>query len=1587
MSENATSDVARKPPKKPKLERGYKLPTPPPDPWEAVPSTCRSSQTNKSESVEDGNEKDKEKEREVLDYIELLHKRLYSRSCSTFGPAVVTEEAFDHLEKLYKLMEQMLELREQNVRFHRRIRDLEHLNNLERIHINPAAVEEEYPDLEKDTVFAEALLESILQDPKNKDLSRPKTRSSLLRRHRSVSATERPNLIEAARDEVGEKDDAMKKDKQSKVSKWTKVKAAFRWEKASNVGDTKSQDSGIHVPVNYEIARYLRVPSTSDEMGHSAGDSGAGISTPGSISSASSNDDFQRIGRTACEDARSSDDENPNQYIPHPKEYRHKSQIHKSQLRNPWAKMKDIIHHPRSSLKKKHRLSAASDDIQIDVEFCSDNEDVFESDDPISKSTHLSLSPSPNVCSTPSTSPCCSDIPPEVVERYQRVLAEDSTSDSETKSSRWVRVRRAFLTKDRNRTPKSSQSSQNKDRPDDGNIEEEIKKNYAKLQKKISLEFQDKLSEWERLKQKSPGASTPTSTGPLCDENKDPAFAKKMEEWQKIKSQSTSSRQRLSQVTRETDLPPEFKKKLEEWEKIKKTSAGPKKKLGEVPRWKSLGGPSKSSDHTVKEFPIMSEDFRKKLEEWKQIKALGGPSAFADHKRFKDKTPSPKLSRKNSSPKQSKKSKDQNKELHWFEKELGKIEKEKQRLEREKQKFLEREERLSKLRKSVLLPSKKEVLIHTPSGFHRFEGISRKFTQKLYEWEKSQGIAPEASTFALLSSSNVAPNIRPTYIKNKSTSLYHSASLTRSKSADSIAVSALNLTCPLLSGHPSSLSLNDMEELEKESLADSKASSLGSTDLFLDEPEAVLVEVEDYEEETAEPLHLSCVEGQQLPVYQRQEFKPLCESETIAVPKIRRSESTQAQINYDLMEGIVKLLTELQVTEDEIRCLVENKNLEENQNKRTYKFLNELQRQSIKKLMDKLLQLQEANHAVIDKMAENEEKPSQANTEANLEALKVVSTTMIQVDRMDKTTSARLQSSDITYPATLFENIKEIRTKIAELRRCLCCICSNNEANKLSRKSSVEHKVVKKTCSNESKETEDSQVASPRKNSEKGGRFQKMESASGQVNISASQGAVKKRIRRQKTLQKSFMDTDDEEAEVHSVVRQHKKLTRTRSISDGNLPPIFDQNLLSPSTPYPETSTSESRLDSSPSESAVTLFVKTTRKLFTPLVETSLAKTASEPINTDQHKDDEKKPVDKIPTEEKVVVPESPTPQRKVYKEVSPSIKLMMAKFNQSAKQAENVKSGGSSGSTSPAWISPVSERRVKAQTEKYQEEIRKMSPLLGGRNEVEKSSSTTVLTNAGKQVTIPARKTSLNAVTSSGHNSSTLEDITALKKSLTLDISLANQNPRPTSFSAETRMRKIQQAKEEFLRTPVSAPSFISEEALQYPSRNRLSQVSVESESSCEQGSLPGALIKSASAGMINIDPDVYKRINPEYRAEGYVSLPRQRKKSKDGFLPAKSAFSSIASKFRKVKMRRGKDKDKDKDQPRQAVATLCRQSLVVDISPSDPPGDDFNAVANDVTNNGDVRRSSKDSKDETAATSSVTKSNSWIRRSLFKK
>lgn len=58
---------------------------------------------------------------------------------------------------------------------------------------------------------------------------------------------------------------------------------------------------------------------------------------------------------------------------------------------------------------------------------------------------------------------------------------------------------------------------------------------------------------------------------------------------------------------------------------------------------------------------------------------------------------------------------------------------------------------------------KKEVVVQTTKGVMKFEGISRKFTRKLYEWEKARGIGPEASTFALLH-----PGYRPVVVESGS---------------------------------------------------------------------------------------------------------------------------------------------------------------------------------------------------------------------------------------------------------------------------------------------------------------------------------------------------------------------------------------------------------------------------------------------------------------------------------------------------------------------------------------------------------------------------------------------------------------------------------------------------------------------------------------------------------------------------------------------------------------------------------------------------------------------------------------------------
>ena len=96
----------------------------------------------------------------------------------------------------------------------------------------------------------------------------------------------------------------------------------------------------------------------------------------------------------------------------------------------------------------------------------------------------------------------------------------------------------------------------------------------------------------------------------------------------------------------------------------------------------------------------------------------------------------------------------------------------------------------------------REICIRTSTGEFRFQGLSRKFTKKLWQWEEQKGIRPEASTIALLdgayrSHPSTEFNSRPTNL----------SVLSRSKSESSVA----DLVSSSVHSQPSSLSLNDAE--------------------------------------------------------------------------------------------------------------------------------------------------------------------------------------------------------------------------------------------------------------------------------------------------------------------------------------------------------------------------------------------------------------------------------------------------------------------------------------------------------------------------------------------------------------------------------------------------------------------------------------------------------------------------------------------------------------------------------------------------------------------------------------------------------
>ncbi|KAI4459334.1 hypothetical protein MML48_6g00004276 [Holotrichia oblita] len=991
-----------------------------------------------------------------------------------------------------------------------------------------------------------------------------------------------------------------------------------------------------------------------------------------------------------------------------------------------------------------------------------------------------------------------------------------------------------------------------------------------------------------------------------------------------------------------------LKKKLQEWQRIKKglakddgssNNSSQKKKLGEWPKWKSVSG--QRADVSPTEQQPLSEDFIKKLETWKQIKSHSYSTNEDDKKG--NKTPSPKLCRKDGgSSRQSKKAKEQpDKGLHWFEKELGKIEREKQRLERERQKFLEREERLTKLRKSVMTDNKQNILVQTPSGFYRFEGISRQFTQKLYEWEKAQGIAPEASTFALLSNCYV-PTIN---INGKHES---QSRLVKSKSADSVMNSELNLTHPLLSQQPSSLSLNDVDNLENElSKAVSSEPELLAATEYDDEPEAVIVEVEDIVEETAAPLFYF-TEKKHTPIYQHQETRCICEGQTKAAPTVQRSESTRAQRNYNLIEEIIDLLKLL--TENENTITNRELNMEQNEEEDEtiisdcLKNLYTLQTDCSTRLIEKLVLLQEANSKVTSSIAKDEVDYTTNRFVEVLDSVQDLSVDLLQL--AEKLHTELLNRS--TARVYLFNSkdkyrnipyiLQQQNSKILELRRVLSYLCAASDSTAPGKKKKIPRTrgLFRKSSS---KEKDKLKGSSSKENSSPNSVTSRQKSRDNwesdeDLNAQIAQGAIKKRYRyRQADLHKGAIDdSDDDEIRLQKKVKikPPQASAADNTIIDNDQADNYEEsiptsmsldpdviqkvavptklNYVSVTEPIPRTSNG----------SPIQVFVKTTRKLFTPLVMSSFATecqkmevTASPTVvsvpsfhrnpsikdfNITNGNDDQNcqasTTVKHLPP-----LPASPTTQRKMNKEISPNIRLMLAKYTQKIQEHESpgYKSGGSSGSSSPvAWRSPINERRVRTQTERYQQELLKLSPL-----QVQKSASLSFMNKNTVPYTSQPSSEKITTNAKGILKSSSACALTARVRS-EQSVTIAEENSQKCkggslklSIPPETNQRlynssrryKLQKAKEDFLNSPIptSAPPMLpNENIVKYPERNRLSQISVGSESSHDSSAYEGVLIKSASAGMINVDPETYKQIQPEIHGGGYVSLPRTSKKRK---------------------------------------------------------------------------------------------------------
>uniref|UniRef100_A0A1Y9IVP6 Uncharacterized protein n=1 Tax=Anopheles minimus TaxID=112268 RepID=A0A1Y9IVP6_9DIPT len=909
---------------------------------------------------------------------------------------------------------------------------------------------------------------------------------------------------------------------------------------------------------------------------------------------------------------------------------------------------------------------------------------------------------------------------------------------------------------------------------------EEIERRYQELQLKLQREFDAKQQEWERIRP----AAILLNNSPLNQLLKDEASGGH--------GASTSKSQPPPIV--EDNLTPDFKKKLNEWRTkhqpgMSKEPMGDSKKkpITDWQLWKT--GQIKLEGQGLKQLPDakdLPEDFQKKLSEWKQMKAAnkvppyttqssqGGSSEGGSPMKRQQSKPS------GSAVKKSKTSDELEKDRH------------------------QQQQGLSKLKALVTTSEtpKKELVVQTTKGFIKFEGISRKFTRKLFEWEKAKGIGPEASTIALLHP-GYAPVVVETHGVVPENKREKSPALARSLSMDSIAPVP---SASSISHQPSSLSLNDADELkdvDKDSGSNRRVSSNPELELSAEreEPGAVLVEVEDEVLEVADPL---------MPILPDEERR---QSTTLGVNQktkesgfSSRPSSNSSSILKDSTKLLIRLSEQDSVDRDEVRRLkivlraliATLPEFVETGSRNSIAFfaymkdlaldilryLHRFDDGTLKDAGEVLSNVQTINGAVAElkKSLHSYMKYATANANGRKDedipqisitpAVGAQATTSIQrtedsfrsmatinvtptfvcnavrvntVELMQPNPSVhRFPASSESEPAPLTSQSPDSSayTPTAPVQACQCKDSPEKEPRDASGKKlqrnlsngSRRKARIKRMGSRQSSKTESDSDDSPqnyvldvpRKTKRKTSRAKKSATDSTEK-LPTAPASVEKA---------------PEDVVYVLKIKPGQKIEQVerpqpQNASIGMAPATGDEILISPRETCVELveaahpTVAEQTAVSCPSS----VLVKTKRKIFTTVDRDSSSMLGSVNINQPvafsqelesgsgaSDRNDAPETVVNVvlsPSQEQKIItnlpplPQSPSMQRRMdaskapNKELSPNIRLMIAKYNQRLTTEKSGASPHSSGSCSPvAWRSPVLDRRVRKQTEKYQDAI-----------------------------------------------------------------------------------------------------------------------------------------------------------------------------------------------------------------------------------------------------------------------------------------